>query len=289
MTFYEILGVPRSASPEEIRAAYRALARRYHPDSLNGCGPSEREAADENIKAINAAFHTLGDPKRRQAYHAVMWSRSDPARQYRYHRPANAAPSPEPNGHAANGRHQTRPSSQEAKALYLEILKVRSEKDNLIERHAVRRRRLWMSTGFTSLIVYLLIAFGSQIYATTDELLSLTLYFVGVELITLSIILNASGMRSVRFPFVGNPIAFSIAVSVGMIVTCSSIPSIEMGLSAASSLFRGIVISAALLIHLFLATRLGRVQDLEFEARRGEILARLAELEKRFEQSKGKR
>jgi hypothetical protein len=283
MTFYEILGVPRSATQEEIRTAYRTLARRYHPDGLNGSAETEREAAEEIIKAINAAFQTLGDPGRREAYHFVMWTRHDPARQFRYRPPAKENPFPDLNGSHLNGDHRTRPTSAEEKALYLEILKVRSEKENLTERHANRHRRLWMSAGFTSLIVYFLIAFGTQIYATVGELLSLTLYFIGVELITLSIILNSSGIRSARFPFVGNPVAFSVTVSLGMIVTCSSIPNIEMGLSTPNSLYSGGVISAALLIHLVLAMRLGRTQDLDYETRRRELEARLVELEKRFQ------
>ena len=159
---------------------------------------------------------------------------------------------------------------------------MKSEKETLTERHAVRRRRLWRSAGFTSLLVYFLIAFGIQVYATVDELLSLTMYFLGVELITLSIILNSSGIHSLRFPFVGSPVAFSVTVSLGMIVTCSSIPNIERGLSTPDSMYSGIVISTALLIHLLLATRLAKVQDLEHETRRRALEDQLAELEARF-------
>jgi hypothetical protein len=282
MTFYEILGVPRSATQEEIRSAYRTLARRYHPDGLNGSDETDLETAEENIKAINAAFQILGDPKRRQDYHTVMWTRRDPARQYRYRPPQRDRPFPDLNGQSANGAHRTHPTAAAAKAVYLEILKVKGEKDNLTDRHAVRRRRLWMSAGFTSLIVYFLMAFGTQIYATIGELLSITLYFIGVELITMSIILNSSGMRFVRFPFLGNPVAFSVTVTIGAIVTCSSIPNIEMGLSTPSSIFSGSVISTALLIHLFLAARLARTQEMEFEHHLKSLQERLDELEARF-------
>ncbi len=61
--YYEILGVPRNASKEEIKKAYRKLARKYHPD-LN---PGNKEA-EEKFKEINEAYAVLGDPKRRAEY-----------------------------------------------------------------------------------------------------------------------------------------------------------------------------------------------------------------------------
>ena len=61
--FYEVLGVPRSASAKEIQSAYRRLARRYHPDVTGG----DAEAEDR-FKEINAAHGVLGDDKKRAAY-----------------------------------------------------------------------------------------------------------------------------------------------------------------------------------------------------------------------------
>lgn len=61
--FYEVLGVPRSASSKEIQSAYRRLARRYHPDVTGG----DAEAEDR-FKEINAAHDVLGDEKKRAAY-----------------------------------------------------------------------------------------------------------------------------------------------------------------------------------------------------------------------------
>lgn len=61
---YAILGVARDASPEEIRSAYRRLARELHPD-VNGDPEAERR-----FKEITAAYETLSDPDRRARYDA---------------------------------------------------------------------------------------------------------------------------------------------------------------------------------------------------------------------------
>lgn len=62
--FYEVLGVPRSASQEEIQRAYRKLARRYHPDVNKDPGAADR------FKEISEAYHVLSDPKTRKRYDA---------------------------------------------------------------------------------------------------------------------------------------------------------------------------------------------------------------------------
>ncbi len=61
--YYELLGVPRKANAKEIRAAYRKLARKYHPD-LN---PGDK-SAEEKFKQIQEAYDTLSDTKKRQMY-----------------------------------------------------------------------------------------------------------------------------------------------------------------------------------------------------------------------------
>lgn len=61
--FYEILGVSKGAGEDEIKSAYRKLAKKYHPD-LN---PNNKEAA-EKFKDINEAYGVLSDSKKRQMY-----------------------------------------------------------------------------------------------------------------------------------------------------------------------------------------------------------------------------
>jgi curved DNA-binding protein CbpA len=65
-TLYDLLQVNPLASPEVIRAAYRVLARRYHPD----CNASLDAAAQ--MREINAAYHVLSDPNRRARYDARL-------------------------------------------------------------------------------------------------------------------------------------------------------------------------------------------------------------------------
>lgn len=62
-THYETLGVAETASAAEVRAAYRALALRYHPDRHAG-----NPHYEERFKQISAAYRALGDPARRQLY-----------------------------------------------------------------------------------------------------------------------------------------------------------------------------------------------------------------------------
>lgn len=61
--YYEILGVPRSATEKEIKSAFRKLARKYHPDTNR-----DNKDAEEKFKEINEAYEVLGDPDKRKKY-----------------------------------------------------------------------------------------------------------------------------------------------------------------------------------------------------------------------------
>ncbi len=61
--YYRILGVNRNASQEEIKRAYRRLARQFHPD----VNPGDK-AAEERFKEINEAYQVLSDPQKRRQY-----------------------------------------------------------------------------------------------------------------------------------------------------------------------------------------------------------------------------
>jgi molecular chaperone DnaJ len=62
--YYEVLGVPRTASADEIKTAYRRLARQYHPD-LNKQNP---KAAEEKFKELSEAYEVLIDAQKRERY-----------------------------------------------------------------------------------------------------------------------------------------------------------------------------------------------------------------------------
>ena len=62
--YYEVLGVDKNATDEEIKKAYRKLAKKYHPDA----NPDNRKEAEAKFKEINEAYETLSDKQKRQMY-----------------------------------------------------------------------------------------------------------------------------------------------------------------------------------------------------------------------------
>ena len=63
--FYEILGVPKNASDDEIKKAYRKLAMKHHPDRNQG---DAAKAAEVKFKEAKEAYEMLSDPQKRAAY-----------------------------------------------------------------------------------------------------------------------------------------------------------------------------------------------------------------------------
>jgi DnaJ-class molecular chaperone len=72
--FYDVLGVARAAPDKEIRAAYRKLARQYHPD----VNPNDK-AAESRFKEVAQAYEVVGDPENRQKYdkYGDQWEHAD--------------------------------------------------------------------------------------------------------------------------------------------------------------------------------------------------------------------
>ena len=62
--YYQVLGLERTASDNEIKKAYRRLAMKYHPDR----NPGNEKEATEKFKEINEAYGVLGDPEKRKQY-----------------------------------------------------------------------------------------------------------------------------------------------------------------------------------------------------------------------------
>lgn len=92
-SYFAILGVPANASPEEIRSAYRRLAKRYHPDHYMGDSGTFRQ--------IQEAYAVLGDSRNRRRYQATFEQTQDnrPARPPApptYGRPEPLIPNSEP-------------------------------------------------------------------------------------------------------------------------------------------------------------------------------------------------
>ena len=61
--YYQTLGVPKTAAADELKSAFRKLARKFHPDTAK-----DKKVAEEKFKEINEAYEVLGDPEKRKKY-----------------------------------------------------------------------------------------------------------------------------------------------------------------------------------------------------------------------------
>ena len=66
--YYEVLGVTKSASADEIKAAYRKLALKWHPDRWVNASDAEKKTAEENFKEAAEAYSVLSDPDKKARY-----------------------------------------------------------------------------------------------------------------------------------------------------------------------------------------------------------------------------
>ena len=62
--YYEVLGISKNATQDEIKKAYRKLAKKYHPDA----NPDNKEEAEAKFKEVNEAYENLSDPQKRKMY-----------------------------------------------------------------------------------------------------------------------------------------------------------------------------------------------------------------------------
>src|SRR5256712_1522767 len=62
--YYDVLGIPRTAPPDEVKKAYRRLAKEYHPDMAKG----DKKVAEERFKELSEAYEVLADGGKRKIY-----------------------------------------------------------------------------------------------------------------------------------------------------------------------------------------------------------------------------
>jgi molecular chaperone DnaJ len=102
--YYQIIGVPRTASADEIKKAFRKLARKYHPDVNPG-----NKGAEEKFKQLNSAFEVLSDERKRKLYDefgedaAKFGFDEKKAEQYRAYKAARASGGGMPFGGGGGG------------------------------------------------------------------------------------------------------------------------------------------------------------------------------------------
>ncbi|CCA67878.1 hypothetical protein PIIN_01701 [Serendipita indica DSM 11827] len=74
--YYDLLGIDKSATLDEIRQAYKKMSLKTHPDRSPNATPEERKAATAKFQAVADAYYVLSDPTRRREYDALLASHS---------------------------------------------------------------------------------------------------------------------------------------------------------------------------------------------------------------------
>ncbi|KAF8622232.1 hypothetical protein AX15_007172 [Amanita polypyramis BW_CC] len=75
--YYKFLNIPKTASQDEVRQAYKTESLKTHPDRLAMASKEERRIATEKFQAIADAYYVLSDPKRRSEYDTLYNTRAD--------------------------------------------------------------------------------------------------------------------------------------------------------------------------------------------------------------------
>lgn len=108
--YYDTLQISPSASEEVIKAAYKAMAKLYHPDTTK----YDKITAEQQMKLINEAFQILSDPQKRKEYDAVRASEMGGAHQNNAYRPEKREPDLQPKQGQPGSVQQEKPSSAQS-------------------------------------------------------------------------------------------------------------------------------------------------------------------------------
>jgi len=186
MNYYDLLGVPPEAPPEQIRTAYRTMAQIFHPDRLSHFKPEARAFAEERLKSLNLAYGVLSDPAKRAAYDATLHQPPPPARAAMpggqapaYSPPTGPTPGQAP---GAARRSQLLERRQRLARLEAEITDL-SRNVHTLESERVRARvraqnlqartvvRLWVGTLLTALGANVMLVAAVGLFAQPPEAL----------------------------------------------------------------------------------------------------------------------